>query len=229
MQNTNPLPIQSGVPTTEENSIINRIPLLTLQVGESAPGVLVDPVVSSGQSSNQSFLIKLSKPLVDTNNTEVLPAGTSIVASISSVLEGGLTNLVAQRVIIGNNEYILPANVISIRGADQKPLMAKKINNGSSLGLNLGAAFLGAIANIGQVLTRPDSTTTISTGTVSSSTVSGGQNLFAAALQGGANPLLTQVQNQAQYQQQNHTTQTPVWFMASGTPVVVFVNQTFEF
>ncbi len=234
---------------SEESRILSDTPMRRLQVGNLAKGTLSTPIVWSRDANNnggfqlgqtassvsqEEFVVQLTEPLSDGDGNEVLPSNTEVVAQVSNVGESGLITLKADRAVINGQEYVLPQGAISIRGADGKPLIASKWDKSpSNFFTDAENFFLGAASKIGQVLTQPDSqsSSAVSGTGFSSSTTSqsGGKDLFGALLDGGFTPLAQRITASNQASVQNYKSEAHLWYLPVGKGVQVFVNHSFEF
>jgi hypothetical protein len=231
----------------EEASILNGVPVRSLQVGSMAKGQLVTPVIwagnqagtatkpASGNALGEKFIVQVAQPLTDKDGFETLPAGTQIVAQVVGVNESGLAELEATQVVVDGKEYMLPPGAISIRGLDGQPLIASKWGDkGKAIASADMTAFLfGSLSKVGQVLNQPDVEQSINSTEfgLSQSTTSRSRrpNILGAVLEGGFGPLTEQILQRNERSLTETLSRPNVWYVRAGTSVQVFVNQSFEF
>ncbi|BAY93647.1 MULTISPECIES: TrbI/VirB10 family protein [unclassified Tolypothrix] len=241
-QNIEPEPLY-----TEEAAVINGEPIQQLQVGASASGKLVTPLIWSKHSTNNSsnksptttenekFIIQLIEPLTKEDGLIALPKGSQIVAQVTDIQKSGLVQLEATQVLIDSQEYLLPPRAISIRGNSGQPLIASKWSDkGGEIASRDAETFIvGSLAKVGKVLNQPKSQQ-ISTssglgGTNTFSSISGGsENILGAVLEGGFEPLTQQILQRNQQALAEIQQREEVWYIPAGTDIQVFVNQSFQ-
>ncbi len=233
---------------TEEAAVINGEPIQKLQVGASASGKLVTPLIwAKPQSNNTSkksstttesdkFIIQLIEPLSTDNGLIALPKGSQIVAQVTDIQKSGLVQLEATQVLIDGKEYLIPPRAISIRGNSGQPLIASKWSDkGGEIASRDAETFVvGSLAKVGKVLNQPKSEQ-ISTqsglgGTNTFSSISrGSDNILGAVLEGGFEPLTQQIFQRNQQALSEIQQREEVWYIRAGTDIQVFVNQSFQF
>lgn len=193
---------------TEEAAVINGKPIQKLQIGASASGKLVTPIIWAKRQSNntskksptttsgEKFVIQLIEPLTAEDGLITLPKGSQIVAQVTDIEKSGLVQLEATQVLIDGKEYLLPPGAISIRGNSGQPLIASKWSDkGGEIASRDAETFIvGSLAKVGKVLNQPQaeqiSTSSGFGGTTSfSSSRQGGSNILGAVLEGGFEPL----------------------------------------
>jgi Bacterial conjugation TrbI-like protein len=232
---------------TEEAAVINGKPIQQLQVGASASGKLVTPLIwakrQSNNTSNKSqtttsvekFVIQLIEPLTKENGLIALPKGSQIVAQVTDIQKSGLVQLEATQVLIDGKEYLIPPRAISIRGNSGQPLIASKWSDkGGEIASRDAETFVvGSLAKVGKVLNQPKSQQ-ISTssglgGTNTFSSISGSsKNILGAVLEGGFEPLTQQILQRNQQALLEIQQREEVWYIRAGTDIQVFVNQSFQ-
>jgi hypothetical protein len=154
---------------------------------------------------------------------------------VVGVENNGLVQASTASVVEGGKEYSLPANALSIRGADGKPLLAKGWfdHGGEIASMDASTAFLGVIAKVGEVLNLPQQETSqsINNGTTSITTTSTTRkpNILGAVMEGGAKPLIDQIMQRNQRAIQQMEQVKNLWYMKAGESVQIFVNQSFKF
>ncbi len=182
---------------TEESRLLEGKPYTLARVGDSTTGVLVSPIIWSGKGTeDQRFVVALDKPLLSESGSEVLPAGTSLVFSMTGVQDNGLVTAKVVSAIIGQTEYLLPEGSLTLMSEDSGPLIARGYfdNGGTIASMDISTAILGALGKVGEILNEPTSevSSIVSNGTTSTSTSSTTRNpnLLGALLEGGAKPVL---------------------------------------
>ncbi|BAY23852.1 hypothetical protein NIES2100_36450 [Calothrix sp. NIES-2100] len=232
---------------TEEAAVINGEPIQQLQVGASASGKLVTPLIWSKHSTNNSsnksqtttsgekFVIQLIEPLTKEDCLITLPKGSQIVAQVTDIQKSGLVQLEATQVLIDGKEYLLPPGAISIRGNSGQPLIASKWSDkGGEIASRDAETFIvGSLAKVGKVLNQPKSqqisTSSWLGGTNTFSSISGGsENILGAVLEGGFEPLTQQILQRNQQALAEIQQREEVWYIRAGTDIQVFVNQSFQ-
>ncbi|MCA1994145.1 MAG: hypothetical protein LDL41_19175, partial [Coleofasciculus sp. S288] len=236
-QNLLPTPTSSNDSAieTEESRLLAGRPYVSAQVGDSTTGVLVSPIIWSGEGSeDRRFVIALDKPLRSADGDLVFPAGTNLVFAITDVADNGLVQAQVVFAIVGETEYSLPEGSLTLMSEDGEPLLASGYfdNGGTIASMDISTALLGALGKVGEILNEPTNevSSIVFNGTTSTSTSSTTRNpnLLGALLEGGAKPVLDQImqRNQQAIQQMEKTDN--VWYVSAGSKVQIFVNQSFQ-
>jgi hypothetical protein len=201
------------------------------------------------ESGKDVFVARLKEPLKSVDGAIALPAKTEFLVQVRSISEQGFLQLDVVKVILPNNnsftEKSLPANAITVRATEGKPLIASQFSNqgGSGVGLtDVGVFVLNGAGKAAEIFNRPDTriqcvnngiTTTSNNGTTSNNcfqTTDNRRNILAGILEGGATNIAQQV---SQRNQQNiskrQAQRTNVWFMPAGKEIEIYVNQTTQF
>jgi Bacterial conjugation TrbI-like protein len=237
--------------TTDESTVIaskqTKQGSKSLAVGSSTKAVLATAVFgetanaaansdNDDDSAKNTFVVRVQEPLKGVDGSVAIPAGTELLAEISSLSEQGLIQLNVVKAIAKNSNGItensLPANAIMIRGSQGKPLVAKQYpNRGSSIAsMDLGLFVLGGLGKAAELMNRTESqvVTTNAGGTVVN-TNNSQRNMIAAALEGGMNTVVPQIAQRNQQAISEMMQRTNVWFLPAGTEVEIYINQTMEF
>ncbi|HAZ48550.1 MAG TPA: hypothetical protein DDW76_34775 [Cyanobacteria bacterium UBA11369] len=236
--------IEPGIYLPEEAHILRETALnqeeRNFQVGQLTEASLLTPIVASEQSNSptanqERFVIKLNKPLKDSNGQTLLPSGALVIFVVAGVNPNGLVMCNAIAVVVDGKEYQLPPNVISLRGSDGTPLIASKWGDpgGAIARMDATTAVMGAVGKVGQIMNQPrreqqeDSDNIY--GTRRSTTIERGEpNLLGAVLDGGLNPLQQQIQQRNQQAVQEMQNRPTLWYVPEGKKVQVFVNRSFD-
>lgn len=203
-----------------------------LQVGQQVEGEIVTPLVwSEEDSTQQKFVVRLQEDLTDfTGSQTVLPADTLLVFEIDSIQDNGFVVSKAIAFIRNGTEYLLPQGVISLRGKQGMPLIAKADRNENTDSRDRLLFITGAAAQIGEVLNRPESTTITNSsgsgGFYQNSTVNNGDSsIVGAILDGGLGTLHEQLEKK---DTEPTKQSTPLWVVEAEQKVMIFVNETFQ-
>lgn len=142
-------PVVAQINPTEEASILNGVPVRSLQVGTQARAQLVTPLVwaKTDSTEGEKFVVQLSEPMAN------LPQGTTIVFQVADVSESGLVQLKATSLVVNGQECVLPPEAISVRGQSGQPLIADKWGDkGPAIASRDVTAFLfGSLSKVGEV------------------------------------------------------------------------------
>lgn len=241
----------------EEQNIIAGVPIIEVrnfQVGQQAEGTLITPVISMMNSRNnpangsqkpnpsslsnpdaERFVVRLNQSLVDASGVMLLPPETLVVFEVKSVHQSGMVECNAVALILDGNEYLLPADVISIRGIEGNPLMAQKYDRkGSEIARrDASTVLLGSLANVGRVLNQPrrqeiNNLNSILGSQQSTRVEQGDPNLLGAVLEGGLTPLLQQIQQRNQRSITEIQSRPPLWYIKPNQKVSIFINRSFD-
>lgn len=227
----------------QESYILQGIPAprqtYQLQVGQRVTGHLLTPIIGSQTTENESsakerFVVRLDEPLKDAQGQIVVEAQSTMIFELTRIQESGLVESEAVALIRGGIESELPKGVLRLRGENGQPLLAQRRNDVSGeIARRDGLLFtLGALGKVGEVLNRPETTTsTVSTnGTFSqsSSSSTGEPNLLGAVLEGGFNPLAEQISERNQSEIESFLERPQLWYVPQSQSVQIFVNSSFE-
>jgi Bacterial conjugation TrbI-like protein len=197
------------------------------------------------QSGKDVFVVRLKEPLKSVDGAIALPAKTEFLAQVRSISEQGFLQLDVVKVIVPNNnnftEKSLPANAITVRATEGKPLIASQYSNqgGSTVGIaDVGVFALNGLGKAAEIFNRPD--TRIQCVNNGNSTANGINNCFqttdtrrnilAGVLEGGATNIAQQISQRNQQNISKRLAQrTNVWFMPAGKEVEIYINQTTQF
>ena len=219
-----------------------------LKIGSTVAGRLTTPLMWDKGSNNntnskqsnfnhqENFIIQTTEPLKDRNGLITLPKNTQIVATINSIPSSGLVQLQAQQIIINGKQYILPRQVINIRGNNGKPLIASQRGAKSKdiAARDAETFVVGSLAKVGKVLNQPkEEQFSTSSGLGGNSSFSSRRrsdsNILGAVLEGGFEPLTEQIVERNKRKISEIKQQKKVWYIPANTRVQIFVNQSFQF
>jgi Bacterial conjugation TrbI-like protein len=206
----------------------------SLIAGTNAAAVFETPLVLDDSKSNDRFTIALSEAMPDATGKTALPANTKLTVQVEGISQAGRVQLSATTATWSQEgqtkEMTLPTGAIQIRGDQGRPLMAQQFEDkGKELAaLDRGQFILSAIRGAsGQLI---QSNTRVQTGGGSTVVTQENQrpNVLAGALQGGTDTLLTTIGERNKRAAEEIQQRPPIRYIAAGTPVQVFVNQSVQ-
>ena len=180
---------------------------------------------------SERFAVTLKEPLVDINGTPALSEGTVLITEIESV--SAQSQVVNQAVVAiiyedqnGNmRQERLERGVLSIRGKDNTPLIAKLSNGQDAISQDLMIGLSSALGNVGRTINSGNVTSTSSSSTNSSSATTvfsnGDRNILAAAIEGFFGATTERMQQRLE---PDGDDRLPVLVVPEGEEVSVFVN-----
>ncbi|HIK14367.1 MAG TPA: hypothetical protein IGS53_03565 [Leptolyngbyaceae cyanobacterium M33_DOE_097] len=193
---------------------------------------------TGGTASAQEnrFAVELVEDMKATNGTVALPTGTVLVIRTSAVGRGN--NLVSASAIAivyrdrsGQiRQQTLPPDSLQIRGQDNQPLIAQKLNDvGPDIARqDLLTGLLSSLGRVGTIINQPrtQSSTTTSAGNFNQSVItsSAEPQIWAAALEGFFNPIAERLSRRSDQTMQELLQRPNVQFVPEGTEVSVVVN-----
>jgi hypothetical protein len=223
---------------TPANLVNSNVSSKDVALGTSVPAKVIMPMIwdEGGKNPNDRFAVELTKPLKATDGTEALPAGTVIVAKTTAV--GKKNNLVSATGIAlvypdfqGTvKQETIPASTLLIRGGNQRPLIAQKLNDvGSEIAQqDLLVGLLSSLGKVGSIVNQPrtQSSTVVSNGTFNQNTVSSTADpqIWAAALEGFFSPVSERLSRRSDQAVQELLQRPNIQFLPEGTEVSVVVN-----
>ncbi|MBW4582041.1 MAG: hypothetical protein KME42_20955 [Tildeniella nuda ZEHNDER 1965/U140] len=192
---------------------------------------------TAGQAPvDHRFAVELTEAMQATDGTVALPAGTVLVVRTSTVEQGN--HLVSASVIAivyrdrtGQiRQQALPPDSLQIRGQDNRPLIAQKLNDvGPEIARqDVLTGLLSSLGRVGSIVNQPrtQSSAVISGGSLnqSVSTTSAEPQLWAAAVEGFFNPIMERMSSRSEQTRQELLQRSNVVFIPEGTEVSVVVN-----
>jgi hypothetical protein len=206
----------------------------SLIAGTNAAAVFETPLVLDDSKSNDRFTIALSEAIPDATGKTAFPANTKLTVQVEGISQTGRVQLSATTATWSQEgqtkEMTLPTGAIQIRGDQGRPLIAQQFEDkGKELAaLDRGQFILSAIRGAsGQLI---QSNTRVQTGGGSTVITQENQrpNVIAGALQSGADTLLTAIGERNKRAAEEIQQRPPIRYIAAGTPVQVFVNQSVQ-
>lgn len=249
-----PAPYVPVVPTTPQ-AANGALPLTSLRASSSTPGLRDQPlssvlvgstvtaqlstaIVMAGDNttpvapdspSATRYLVRLTADLKDADGNIALPSGSQVVVVARSFSQqNGSAEFVATSVIVNNKEYSAPKDALVVRSTNGGLLAFNKQGAGGGLFQAVLPAFFSGLSQAGQVLNQPSSSATVSGGNVSATTTSSNPKPLAGFAQGFGQNLAQQMQQQAQAANQANASKPASWSLGAGSPVLVFVNASFQ-
>ena len=248
----------SDIQSAGERGILNRTPVsgaadsspatgagspLQVRIGTSVRGKVLVPMIWSEEDrgSQGRFAVQLSEDVLSTDNRVALPQGTVLITEVDSVAKSNrLVNQSVVAVVYPDSsgqiqQQTIPKDSILIRGADNRPLIARGMQDpGAAIARqDILVGLLGAAGQVGEIVNQPNtqSSTAVSNGGFSSQTIQTSNprpNLLAAAVQGFFQPMSQRLSQRAEQTTQELTSRPNVAIVPQGTRVSVFFNTFFE-
>jgi hypothetical protein len=234
-------PVDQAKLTTWENPIeplppesMEESQTQSLIAGTTATGILETPLVFDGAKSNERFAITLTEPITDSAGNLVLPANSRLLVQVDGISATGRVQLSALSATWEEDgqtkELTLPASAIQIRGEQGQPLIAQQFEDkGKELAaLDAGQFALSTIRGASSQLIQPN--TRVQTGSGSTVITQENQrpNVLAGAIQGGADGLLNTISERNKRAVAEIQQRPPIRYIAAGTTVQIFVNQSVQ-
>ncbi|NJR62014.1 MAG: hypothetical protein HC769_26205 [Cyanobacteria bacterium CRU_2_1] len=180
--------------------------------------------------------MELVEDMKATNGSVALPAGTILVVRTHSVGRGNnLVSASAIAIVYSDRadqirQQTLPPDSLQIRGQDNQPLVAQKLNDvGPDIARqDLLIGLLSSLGRVGGIINQPrtQSSTVSSGGGFNQSviTTSAEPQIWAAALEGFFNPIAERMSRRSDQNLQELLQRPNVQFVPEGTEVSVVVN-----
>jgi hypothetical protein len=210
----------------------------TVSPGAIATATLQTPIFWAqdlkAEQQPQRFSIRLNAAIPSANGAVALPAGTQLIAQVSSISESGMVQLAVTHAVIetpqGRQVINLPPEAVLITGNEGKPILAELQNSGRDrvARMDVQTALFGALGQVGQLLNRPRHESTTTSPYLSSTSISNGDtNIAGGILQGAFGSLTQQVQQRHQQEMQDILNRPDLWIVPAGQRLQVFVNNSF--
>jgi hypothetical protein len=210
----------------------------TVLPGAMATATLQTPIFWAqdlkAEQQPQRFSIRLNDAIPSANGAIAFPAGTQLIAQVSSISESGMVQLAVTHAVIetpqGGQVIDLPPETVLITGDEGKPILAELQNSGRGqvARMDVQTALFGALGQVGQLLNRPRNESTTTSPYLSSTSISNGDtNIVGGILQGAFGSLTQQVQQRHQQEMQDILNRPNLWIVPAGQRLQVFVNNSF--
>jgi hypothetical protein len=206
----------------------------SLIAGTNAAAVFETPVVLDDGKSSERFTVMLSEPIPDASGRTALPVNTKLTVQVEGISPAGRVQLAAMSATWNQagqtKEMTLPVGAIQIRGIRGQPLVAQQFQDkGKELAaLDRGQFILSAIRGASGQLIQPNTSVQTGNGSTVVTQQNPKPNILAGALQGGADTLLTTIGERNKKAVEEIQQRAPIRYIAAGTPVQVFVNQSVQ-
>jgi Bacterial conjugation TrbI-like protein len=206
----------------------------SLIAGTNAAAVFASPVVLDDSKSNERFTVLLSEPINDATGKTAFPTNTKLTVQVEGISQTGRVQLSAMTATWNQSgqtqEMTLPAGAIQIRGSRGQPLLAQQFQDkGKELAaLDRGQFILSAIRGAAGQLIQPNTSVQTGNGSTVVTQQNPKPNILAGALQGGTDTLLTTIGERNKKAVEEIQQRPPIRYIAAGTPVQVFVNQSVQ-
>lgn len=221
------------------NAILTGEPSQVSQLmpGSTAAATLNTPIVWAEdiqQKQPQQFTVQLDEPLLGSDGSVALPAGTELVAQVDAVSESGMVQLSVVAVIApsagGSQTIQVPPGSLTIAGEGGNPIMADNINRERGrFGKDLMVALTGALGQTGKLLNRPQSESISSSPSLSSSNITNGKtDIGGALLEGAFGAVQKQISDRNQQLAESNRNRAKVWRVPAGKQLQVQTNSMFE-
>lgn len=241
------------IETSGERGILNRTSYsqavgassssMQVQIGTSAVAKVLMPMIwaEKNKGSFGRFAVELQEDVLSTDNRVALPKGTILITEVDSVTQD--SKLVKQSVVAivypdssgSIRQETIPKDAILIRGEDNRPLIARGMQDKGSVisQQDILIGLLGAAGRAGEIFNQnqTQSSTVISSGGFNSQTISTTArepNLLAAAVEGFFKPMSERLAKRAEQTTQEMLNHPDVAIIPAGTKVSVFFNTFFE-
>lgn len=208
-----------------------------LMPGSTAAATLNTPIVWAEdiqQKQAQQFTVQLDEPLLGSDGSVALPAGTELVAQVDAVSDSGMVQLSVVSVVTpttaGSQIVQVPPGSLTITGEGGNPVMADNINRERGrFGKDLMVALTGALGQTGKLLNRPQSESVTSTPSLSSSNITNGKtDIGGALLEGAFGAVQQQLTDRNQQSAESNRNRAKVWRVPAGKQLQVQTNSMFE-
>jgi Fe2+ transport system protein FeoA len=207
---------------------IQQVVQIVPSIEGRAVAKLFDAVTISSDNNNAAqnlVRIQLSQSIPTSDGLEI-PTGSIVAMNITVASNGMVTgSSVGVWDVKTQKQLNVQRGALVIEGLKGQPLIAQSIKTNDSGVADNQVAIWGAIGAGVDGLTRPDSSSTITTGTLSSTTTSGGsRDLLANAAGGFAKARATSLEREAARRRDKISAQSELWHLPQNTEVVVSVR-----
>jgi hypothetical protein len=200
-------------------------PRKTISTGAKSIGIILTPVqIAAGDTTDQLITIGMNQPLVDRDGKIVIPAGSQVQFKVSTLNNGWLKATSTKAYV--NDQEIVIDGAFALTTDKGTPLVAESLQFGDDLiaKQDQRSFVLGALQNVGKILTAPNTTsaTTAGVGGISTSNTStSNPNVIGAIFDGGFSPLATQQMTRSTAEINRLLNASKVWYLPVGTNVKI--------
>lgn len=212
--------------------------LSSVLTGSSASGKISNSVIVAADNAQSidptspltsKYLMQLTDSIKDGNGAIAIPAGTQLVLAVKNFsAQSGLGELQVVAAIANGKEYQVPSGAMVVRSPAGAMLAFENRNKGSGFFENVIPSVFAGIAQAGQAINQPQSSTSVSNGGITTNVNSAKPNPLAAFAQGAGTNFSQKIQQQAQTAQQSAQSAPKTWELKAGSGVLVYVNSSFE-
>ena len=213
-------------------------PLSSVLTGSSASGKISNSVIVAADNTQNidptspltpKYLMQLTDSLKDGNGAIAIPAGAQLVLALKNFsAQSGLGELQVVAAIANGKEYQVPSGSMVVRSPSGSMLAFENRDKGQGFFSNIIPSVFAGIAQAGQAINQPQSSTSVSNGGITTNVNSAKPNPLAAFAQGAGQNFSQKIQQQAQTAQQSAQSAPKTWELKAGSGVLVYVNSSFE-
>lgn len=212
----------------------------TIPFGSRAIGIISSPLIwdTSNNDPNgqlyRRFAITLQEDFKDSQNQIAIASGTVLVVEATTINPQNYLVTASAIAIITKDEYgqikqhPIPPGTILIQGLNYQPLIAQSLhrNQAEIIKQDILVGSLSALGRIGEVLTEPESTTTIngSFGTTTTTTKNSDPEIWQAFLDGFFNPIAERIAERSEQQIAEMLKNPNIAILPVNTEVSVVIN-----
>jgi hypothetical protein len=233
-------PLNTVTSSNDEAAVINAstgsLPQTTeqsIQPGQVLKASLATPLqLLSEDNTSKPILLNINSPIVDLNGRIAIPSGAQVAGTFVTS-NNGFIQLKTEKLVYQGKEITLPDNLFAIQSENGEPLLARSIQPGigeaSALAKETG--LYGAAQRVGQVLTAPDTNSTISSsagGVFGSSSSQNNRNIFGAVVEGFSNPIVQQQQQRSNAEIARISGQQRIVYLPIGHKFSLVIARTFK-
>ncbi|MEO1349087.1 MAG: hypothetical protein AAFW84_09855 [Cyanobacteria bacterium J06635_15] len=223
--NTQPATAIPGLVNTSPDAVSNQV-----LMGQRARGRVSTAI--AWLNPEAQYLIELEDDIAYRNNTVAIPAGSYIVVQPVAVnSDNGYAELAVVGMMIDGQPIPISYGLINVNGEDGEPLIAERYGDigGAIARSDIELFVVGALANVGEVLNRPEQQST-STGPFGGTqqTVNGDANVFGAVLEGGAEQIADRMEDRNDDRYDEIRDREQIFFLEEGYEVEIYINQEFS-
>lgn len=207
-------------------------PRKTISIGAKSLGIILSPVqIAAGDTTEQIITVGINQPVVDRDGRVVIPGASQVQFKVSA-LDNGWLKATSTKAYI-NGQEISVSGDFALTTDKGTPLIAESLQFGEDIIAKQDQRnfILGALQNVGKVLTQPDTTssTTAGVGGISTSSSSTSKpNVIGAILDGGFSPLAAQQMTRSTAEINRLLNATRMWYLPVGTAIKITAVQSLK-
>ncbi|BDA76043.1 unknown protein (plasmid) [Calothrix sp. PCC 7716] len=218
----------------EESQILDERAPQYLVVGSTTNATLITPLLLAGDKPNKNlrFIAQLTQPIKSNTGATAIPAGTQMAITVNGIDGGFGLDAEVVGILKDGTEYPILPGTITALAKGGNPLIARpyKGKGGEIAGYDATLGAIAGLAKIGEVINRPDQSTTqtLPLGGTVTSTFGNQRNITGAFLEGAFGSLTSTVGARTRTATTEIINRPNVWYVPANTQITLRINRSVQ-